>query len=78
MKLKTKWKRLSPSVRENQHGDGVHILGCIGLRSNNGKLNSSNIDTWEKVKERNLCLRIMGWNNIRSLMLMAERLRDSI
>ena len=78
MKLKTKWKALSPSVRENQHGDRVHNLGCISFQSVDGRTTISNIDTWEKIKERHLCLRIMGGNNLRGLMLMSERLRADL
>ena len=78
MRLKTEWRSVGSSVSENIFGDRIHLSGRIGIKSNQSELVKSNIDAWEKIKERHFCLRVMGGNNKRGLMLMAERMRDNL
>lgn len=69
MKLSGRWKRLGCSVYESSNGDRVHTLGTLRV---GGK--TITISSCELVKLERYCLRLMGFNNKRALMLMCEKL----
>jgi len=72
MKLKGAWSYVGSSTYEAFTGDRIHLNGLIRTKDADIIM----ISTWELVKLKNKCLKIMGWNNKRALMLMCEKLQE--
>ena len=70
MKLKGAWTYVGSSTYEAITSDRIHILGTIKV---GGKILST-CSSFEMVKLKYLCFRIMGGNEKRALMLMCEKL----
>lgn len=71
MKLKGRWKRLSGAVYQSSNGDRVHLLGTMMIDGHITTINSCYL-----AQMHQLCRKIMGLNEKRAIMLMAEKLHQ--